>query len=146
MAVIDRNAVFFEGPLTADVQSAVVPLTALKLPGRMEPMPMRVSVTQAFAPEEVQSLSFTLEEADAPDAASAAWAAVPGATWSFTGAQLGLGARLGPRFLPQGARKPWLRLAFTLSPQSGKSVSAGRIFAALLREEDLPYEPALQVK
>ena len=47
MAIIDRNAVFFEGPLTADAQSAAVALNALKLPGRMEPMPMRVSVTQA---------------------------------------------------------------------------------------------------
>ncbi|WP_297828296.1 hypothetical protein [uncultured Desulfovibrio sp.] len=146
MAIIDRNAVFFEGPLTADAQSATVALTALKLPGRMEPMPMRVSVTQAFMPEEVQGLSFTLEEADAPDAASDAWFVVPGAVWSFTGEQLGPGARLGPRFLPQGVRKPWLRLSFTLTPQSGKSVSAGRIFAALLREEDLPYEAALQVK
>ena len=58
MAIIDRNAVFFEGPLTADAQSATVALTALKLPGRMEPMPMRVSVTQAFMPEEVQGLLF----------------------------------------------------------------------------------------
>lgn len=56
------------------------------------------------------------------------------------------GARLGPRFLPQGVRKSWLRLNFTLTPQSGKSVSAGRLFAALLREEDMPYEAALQVK
>ena len=146
MAIIDRNAVFFEGPLTADAQSSAVALNALKLPGRMEPMPMRVSVTQAFAPEEVLSLSFTLEEADAPDAAGGSWSAVPGAAWSFTGAQLGLGARLGPRFLPQGVRKPWLRLGFALTPQSGESVSSGRLFAALLREEDLPYEAELQVK
>lgn len=143
MAIIDRNAVFFEGPLTADAQGAAVPLTALKIPGRMEPMPLRVSVTEAFLPEEVRNLAFSLEEADAPDGS---WSAVPGAAWTATGAQLAPGARLGPRFLPQGVRKSWLRLNFTLTPQSGKSVSAGRLFAALLREEDIPYEPALQVK
>ena len=99
MAIIDRNAVFFEGPLTADARGPAGALTAL-----------------------------------------------PGAAWTVAGAQLALGARLGPRFLPQGVHKPWLRLNFTLTPQSGKSVSAGRLFAALLREEDMPYEPALQVK
>lgn len=143
MAIIDRNAVFFEGPLTADAQSSAVALTALKLPGRMEPMPLRVSVTQAFLPEEVQSLSLSLQQADAHDGS---WTAVPGAVWSVAGAELVAGARLGPRFLPQGVRKPWLRLNFTLTPQQGKSVSAGRLFAALLREEDLPYESELQVK
>ena len=122
MAIIDRNAVFFEGPLTADAQGAAVPLTALKIPGRMEPMPLRVSVTEAFLPEEVRNLAFSLEEADAPDGS---WSAVPGAAWTATGAQLAPGARLGPRFLPQGVRKSWLRLNFTLTPQSGKSVSAG---------------------
>lgn len=39
MAIIDRNAVFFEGPLTANAAGSVVALTACKLPGRMEPMP-----------------------------------------------------------------------------------------------------------
>ncbi len=149
MAIIDRNAVFFEGPLTADARGPAVALTALKIPGRMEPMSLRVSVTEAFSSEEVQSLAFSLEEADAPDAPDAvgdSWSAVPGAAWTVAGAQLALGARLGPRFLPQGVHKPWLRLNFTLTPQSGKSVSAGRLFAALLREEDMPYEPALQVK
>lgn len=143
MAIIDRNAVFFEGPLTADAQGSAVALTALKIPGRMEPMPMRVSVTQAFSPEEVQSLSLTLEQADSRDGS---WSAVPGAAWAAAGADLALGARLGPRYLPQGVRKPWLRLNFTLTPQGGKSVTAGKLFAALLREEDLPYEPALQMR
>ncbi|WP_165071107.1 hypothetical protein [Desulfovibrio sp. ZJ200] len=143
MAIIDRNAVFFEGPLTADAQGSAVALTALKIPGRMEPMPMRVSVTEAFSPEQVQTLSLTLEEADSSDGA---WSAVPGASWTATGEDLALGARLGPRFLPQGVRKPWLRLVFNLAPRTGQSVSKGQIFAALLREEDWPYEPALQVK
>lgn len=143
MAIIDRNAVFFEGPLTADAQSPAVALTALKLPGRMEPMPLRVSITQAFSPAEVQSLGLALEQADRQDGP---WSAVPGAAWSAAGAELVSGARLGPRFLPQGVRKPWLRLAFTLTPQDGETVTEGQIFAALLREEDLPYEPALQVK
>ena len=56
---------------------------------------------------------------------------------------LGLGARPYLRFLPQGVRKSWLRLTFAVTPVDSKTVSKGRIFAALTREEDLPYEPAI---
>ena len=104
----------------ADAQGAAVALTALKIPGRMEPMPLRVPATEAFSAEEVQSLAFSLEEADTPDSASDSWSAVPGAVWTAAGAQLALGARMEPRFLPHGVRKPWLRLNFTHTPQRKK--------------------------
>ncbi len=144
MAIIDRNSILFEGPLTGSVTSPAVALNALKLPGRMEPMPLRLSVTQGFKTEEVQSLTIALEEADT---ASGPWTSVAGATVSVSHTSdnpaLAAGARPYHRFLPQGARKSWLRLSFTLTPVSGKSVTQGSIFAALLREEDLPYEKAL---
>lgn len=104
----------------ADAQGAAVALTALKIPGRMEPMPLRVPATEAFSAEEVQSLAFSLEEADTPDSASDSWSAVPGAVWTAAGAQLALGARMEPRFLPHAVRKPWLRLNFTHTPQRKK--------------------------
>ena len=104
----------------ADAQGAAVALTALKIPGRMEPMPLRVPATEAFSAEEVQSLAFSLKEADTPDSASDSWSAVPGAVWTAAGAQLALGARMGSRFLPHGVRKPWLRLNFTHTPQRKK--------------------------
>ncbi|MDE8731305.1 hypothetical protein PZH39_16610, partial [Desulfovibrio desulfuricans] len=77
MAIIDRNSVFFEGPLTANATGQPVALTGLKLPGRMEPMPLRFSVTEAIAPDETQSLTICMEEADHADGP---WAAVPGAS------------------------------------------------------------------
>ena len=144
MAIIDRNSILFEGPLTASVTGPAVALNALKLPGRMEPMPLRLSVTQGFKPEEVQSLSIGLEEADT---ASGPWTSVAGATVSVSHTSenpaLAAGSRPYQRFLPQGVRKGWLRLSFALTPVDGKTVTTGRIFAALTREEDLPYEPAI---
>ena len=144
MAIIDRNAVFFEGPLTASATGQPVALNGLKIPGRMEPMPLRLSITEAFAPDETQSLAITMEESDTADGP---WAAVPGATVTVLNPAeapaLGLGARPYLRFLPQGVRKGWLRLSFALTPVEGKTVTTGRIFAALTREEDLPYEPAI---
>ncbi|CAI3240123.1 hypothetical protein [Desulfovibrio legallii] len=147
MAIIDRNAVFFEGSLTANATGNTVALTACKLPGRMEPMPLRLSVTEAFLPAEVQNLSIDMEQAAQPDGP---WTSVPGGSVSIAHSAaaptLDLGARPYLRFLPQGARQPYLRLRFSLTPVSGQNVSQGRIFAALTREEDLPYEAALMVR
>ena len=146
MAIIDRNCIFFEGPVTAQTTGNVVALTSLTLPGRMEPMPLRISVTEAFDPAETASLALTLEEAALPDGGDSAWTAVAGASWTLPAEALTLGARLGPRFLPQGVREPYLRLKLTPTAKDGKGIARGRIFAALMREDDLPWVPALQKK
>lgn len=146
MAIIDRNAIFFEGPLTAQATGPVVALTALALPGRMEPMPVRVSVTEGFDPAEVESLALVLEEAATADAEASGWTAVPGASWTYPGAALMAGARLGPRFLPHAVRASYLRLRLTPTPKEGKTLARGRIFAALMREDEQPWEAALQKK
>lgn len=144
MAIIDRNSILFEGPLAAAATGSAVALTALRLPGRMEPMPLRLSVTEGFSAEEVQALAIDLEQADSADGP---WASVPGAAVSVLhtaeNPALATGARPYHRFLPQGTRKNWLRLTLAPTVAEGKSVSRGRIFAALTREEDLPYEAAL---
>lgn len=146
MSIIDRNCVFFEGAIRAETRGQVVAVTSLALPGRMEPMPLRVSVTESFDPAEVKSLQFTLEESACADAADADWTQVPGAVWSVPGEALGLGARLGPRFLPQGTRRHFLRLAIRPELADGAAISRGRIFAALTREDDQPWEADLQKK
>ena len=68
---------------------------------------------------------------------------MPGAAITVQGEELGEGARLGWRFVPQAVRKSWLRLK--LSP-AGSGSHDGHIFAALLREEDFPYEKELRVR
>ena len=142
MAIIDRNSVLFEGPLAAAATGNPVALTSLKLPGRMDPMPLRLSVTEAFSPDEMKSLAIHMEEADSADGP---WASVPGASVTVDNTAenpgLSLGARPYLRHLPQGVRKCWLRLVFTPVSAEGKNVTSGRLFAALTREEDLPYEP-----
>ena len=140
MAIIDSHCILFEGPLTAESTGKAVPLTALRLPGRMEPLPLRISVTRGFAKEQTTSRALTLQEADSADGE---WQDVPGAAISVPGEELDEGARLGWRFVPQAVRKSWLRLK--LAP-AGSGSHDGHIFAALLREEDFPYEKELRVR
>lgn len=144
MAIIDRNCIFFEGPLKGTATGAAVGLAALALPGRMEPISMRISVTQGFDPAEVESISLTLEEAATPEPGESGWTPVSGASWSIPAARLVSGARLGPRFLPQGVSASFVRLKLALALKDGKTPGKGCIFAALMREDEQPWERALQ--
>lgn len=143
MAIIDSQNVFVDGPVRASDVSRVVALTSLTLPGRMEAMPLRISVTEAYDATELASFTLTLQQADSPT--SNAWADVAGATCTLTAAQLTAGARLPWRFLPEDVKKQYLRLCYKITTQEGASISKGALFAALTREEDLPYVPAQQV-
>lgn len=155
MAIIDQNLVFLDGPLRGSGVSGVVPVNALTLAGRMEPIPLRVSVTQGFDPAETAELTLTLQQAARPDAPNksegegegeGAWEDVPGASLTTPGAALNAGARLPWRFVPEGVTLGWLRLRHTLTPQAGMTPTTGAVFAALMREEDFPYVAAQKVK
>ena len=48
-----------------------------------------------------------------------------------------LDAFFGFRFLPRAVTKPWLKLVYTVT---GTAPTTGKVFAALLREEQDSYE------
>lgn len=149
MAIIDKHLVFSDGPVHGTGHSRVVGLTSFTRPGRMEAIPMRVCVTTDYDAAEVSEIRITLQQAeaaDAPESGDGAWADVPGAALLADSGMLRAGTRLPWRFLPEGVEKSWMRLRFDVTPQAGKAVAKGSIFAALLREEDFPYTPDLQVK
>ena len=56
-------------------------------------------------------------------------------------AGLKTGKPLGWRFIPRGVTKPWLKLV--VSP--GGTFSAGKLFAAIVREDELPYEDGMYI-
>lgn len=149
MAIIDKNLVFSDGPVHGSGPSRVVGLTSLTRPGRMEAIPLRMCVTSDYDATEVAEIEIILQQADAadaPESGDGAWADVDGANLLAASKVLRAGTRLPWRFLPEGVEKPWMRLRFEVKPQAGKTVTKGGIFAALMREEDFPYTPALQVK
>ncbi len=143
MAIIDSQLVFFDQAITTTTTSSIVPLTSLRLPGRMEPIPIRINITEGFSGTEISSCTFTLQEADSP---TGSWTNVPAASFTIQGSDMSASSRHGWRFLPASTRKSFLRLICTVSPQSGQSITKGKIFAALMKEEDFPYEAALTVK
>lgn len=129
--LIDSHLVFLDGEdISAATTGKAVGLTSFLKPGREEPVPISIKMTEAAAGG--TGITLTLQESESENGT---FADVPGATLTVKLADLSAGARLGWRWLPAAVEKPWVRLSVT--PEG--SFTAGRIFAALAREDDLPY-------
>ena len=149
MAIIDKQLVFVDAPVRANGSSRAVPLTGMTLPGRMRPIPLRLTITEGYEPTAVASLTLTLQQAahaQAPESGEGAWEDVPGASLRVSGADLHEGARLPWRFLPEGVTQPWVRLTYAFSLAGNAQPVTGALFAAIMREEDFPYTPRQRVR
>lgn len=135
--IIDSNLVFTDGPVNATSTSDSVPLTSFFKPGRMDPIPFMLRVTEDFT--NLTSLTITLTESDSQDGT---YTEVPAASMTIPLAQLKAGAALGWRFLPSSVEKPWLKLAYTVT---GTAPTKGRIFAAMVREREEGYVAGMYI-
>ena len=135
--LIDSNLVLADNEaITSNIAGSAVALTSFKKPGREEPIPFYMVCTVAGAGG--TSVAFKLQQADTQ---GGTYSDVPGASWTVLLAALTKGARLGPRFLPEGVTKPWIKL---VSTNTG-TFTAGKVFAAIVREDDLPMESGMYI-
>lgn len=136
--LIDSNTVSLDSTsiLGAAVKGDGVGLTSFLNPGREEPIPVALKVVEDFSGG--TSIEFKLQQADAKDGT---YADVPGSAVSVALADLVKGRRIGWRFLPPGASKPWLKVAATPTG----TFTAGKVFAAIVREDILPYEAGMYI-
>ena len=135
--LIDSQLVFLDGEdISAATTGNAVALTSFLKPGREEPIPLCIRMVEAAAGG--TSLGITLQESDSEDGT---WSDVPGAALTVKLEGLGEGARLGWRWLPATVEMPWVRLSVT--PKG--SFTAGKIFAALAREDALPYAAGMHI-
>ena len=136
--ILDDNLVFLDGAaLNEAVTSEPVALNALFRTGAAhDAIPMLIAVTESA--EGGESLELKLQEADSADGE---FSDAPGATLSVSADGLTAGARIGWRHLPAGVTRGWVRLALTPSG----SFSAGKIFAALTREDARPYGQGMYI-
>ena len=136
--LLDDNLVFFDGvALTDESTSDPVPLNALFRPGRYhDAIPMVVMLTEA--PEGGTGITLKLQQADE---SKGAYGDVPGASMTILLADMVQGENIGWRSLPAGVTKPWMRMVVT--PDG--SFTAGKLFAAITREEMQPYGEGLYI-
>lgn len=129
--LVDSNLVLKEGAVTANGAGDPVGLTSLRIPGKGEVVPFAFKVTESFAGG--TSVAFKLQQSATRDGS---YADVDGSEFTLATAALAVGARAPIKYLPRGVTKPWLKLAWTVTG----SFTAGKIFAALVREDSEAYE------
>lgn len=138
--LIDDNLVFLDNVELKDYASGkdseAVPLNALFKPGKQhEPICMIVQATEKAVGAE--SLVLKLQESDT---SGGSFTDVPGAELTIEADSLVPGENIGWRFLPSAVTKPWVRLNATAT-----SASAGKIFAAIVREDVQPYSEGMYI-
>ncbi len=135
--LLDSNLVLLDSTpiLGAAVTGPAVALTSLLKPGRAEPIPVCAKVVgEAFAGG--TSITFKLTQSDTE---AGTYADVPGSAVTVPLADLKVGTPIGWRFLPRGTSKKWLKMVATPSG----TFTAGKIFGAIVREDDQPYEAGM---
>jgi len=134
--LIDSNLVFLDSVEAVSGASAPVALTSFWTPRREEPVPVSMKIVEGDLAG-VTSLGVQLQQACAQEGP---WEDVPGAAITISDAsRLVMGGGFGWRFLP-AVSGSWLRLNLTVE---GSSTGEGRLFAAIVREDELPWEAGM---
>ena len=130
--IFDDNLISLDNvELSSGSPTAVaIPLTSLKIPGREEPIACVVKCTETAAGG--TSVTLKLQESATQ---SGVYADVAGSTVTVLTSSMKKGENIYLRWLPKGVTKPWLKFSATVSG----SYTAGKIIAAVVREDDLPY-------
>lgn len=116
---------------TAD-STKKVHLGGLKLAGKMDPILIDIRVNADFAT--LTSLAVKLQQADTE---GGSYTDVDAGTGAIGVASLKAGYKFGYRILPGKVTKPWLKLVYAVA---GSNATAGKVTAALVREEQDSYE------
>lgn len=128
MSLIDSHNVLWDGSLAAK-DGPEVGLTSFLIPGREEPIPLMIKFTAK--PSGASAVVIKIKHADKQ---GGSYQEVPGVAITLTAdADMAVGKRAPIRFLPPGVTKPWIRLNV-----SGTVGTGGKMFAAVLREDELP--------
>lgn len=137
--LLDANLISLDSAAVtgAAVTGSAMPLTSFLIPGREEPIPICAKVVgENFAGG--TSITFKLTQADAQDGT---YSDVPASPVTVALADLKVGKTIGWRFLPRGVSKPWLKIVATPTG----TFTAGKVFGAVVREDDLPYEAGMYI-
>lgn len=139
--LLDSNNISIDNkPATSAITGDAIPLTSLLKPGREEAICVFIRATEpvcaATGDGAASNMTFTIQQADAKDGTfeTVATATVPLA-------DLGKSVPLAWRWLPPAVTKSWLKI----NAQADGSVSSGKIFAAIVREDPLDYEDGMYI-
>lgn len=130
--MLDNLTIFSDSQaITATADSTKKVHVGMKFIGKGTPVHISAFVVEAF--NNLTSLKVDLMQADTE---SGTYASVESRTVLLAG--LTKGADIGFRFIPRAADKEWFKIVYTVT---GTAPSTGKIFAAIVDQEDARYEP-----
>lgn len=133
---LDNTQILFEGAITGT--GNVVPLTGLKIPGKLNPIPMCLKITEAITGVTANTVDIKIQQSDD---GKTSWADVPDATISIPKADVGkVGRVISVKYLPRAVTKSFIKVVVTAT-----GATAGKIFMALTREDEEPMEAGLYI-
>ncbi len=135
--ILDNTNILWEGALGAE-KGKVVALTSMKIPGKMNPVPVYAGITKALTGS---ATSVKLKFMQSDD--GSAWEEVDGGTFTLASEQFSEVGRIqGLKYLPRTVTKQFLKMEIE---QDGGTVDEGEIFVALTREDPESYETGLYI-
>lgn len=133
--IIDNTQVLFEGDVTGT--GKVVELKGIKIPGKMNPIPMTLRITKAITGLTADTLDIKLQQSDD----GTTFEDVPNSTISIAKADVGNVGRIkSVKYLPREVTKQYIKAVVTAT-----GATAGELFMALTREDDEPMEAGLYI-
>lgn len=134
--MFDNTQILLEGDVTGT--GNIVPLTGLKIPGKMNPIPMCLKITKAISGLTADTLDIKLQQSDD---GKTNWADVPNSTISIAKADVGTVGRVkSVKYLPREVTKSFIKAVVTAT-----GATAGELFMALTREDEEPMEAGLYI-
>lgn len=134
--MFDNTQILLEGDVTGT--GNVVPLTGLKIPGKMNPIPMCLKITKAITGLTAETLDIKLQQSDD---GKTGWTDVPNSTISIANADVGNVGRIkSVKYLPREVTKSFIKAVVTAT-----GATAGEVFMALTREDEEPMEAGLYI-
>lgn len=132
--LIDDNLVSIDCEAIAAKTGKAVPLNSLLKPGRHEPVCLCIRAVECAAGG--TSVTFTIQQSDKEDGTYS-----DAASATVAAAQLKPGRNLVWRWLPPSVDKNWIKIKMAASGD----FTAGKIFAAVVREDHLDYEDGMYI-
>lgn len=132
--LLDNTQILFEGAVTGT--GKVVELSGMKIPGKMNPIPLCLKITKAITGV-TADMTIKLQQSDD----GTTFEDVPNSTISIAKADVGKVGRIkSVKYLPREVTKSFIKAVVTAT-----GATAGELFMALTREDEEPMEAGLYI-
>lgn len=131
--IIDDKSVFSDSQAITATADSTNKVNVMKFLGKGEPVLLDFRITETFLT--LTSLDITIHQCATESGSYTATSMSKTITLASGG--LAKGKKVGFRFLSRDVVHPWLKVIYTVA---GSNATAGKVFAAIAREEADSYE------